>query len=401
MAVARLERVRAGDVGDVGEPRAKALVGLPVPAVERPRAAAIEEAGGLFVDRNDVGVPGRVGVQIALRLLLVSTFEQQPVADRRGPAALHEVQRGEAPEGHGLGRMNRTRIVPITPLLVGVERELVLLVALIGQPAGRVLLLREEDALRGRVRDEQPAIGRKRVGIPAGHQALVVLKAHGSKEPQLVALDRPAHAAVHVVGQLQLVRRGETARHELVVQVVRLEVVVHARREHRSGQVVAAILGHVVHAHAAGHLLGRDRGVVDDQFLRGAHVGHVVGELAARPRVADTNAVDHEAGVVAAAAVHRQRHVLQVVRAAHVGQRAARARGIHLQSGDERRQIEVAPAGRNGVHHFLREHALAVDALHVHDGASPVTVTDSSRLPTRISMLIVAVKLPVSSIPVR
>jgi hypothetical protein len=60
----------------------------------------------------------------------------------------------------------------------------------------------------------------------------------------------------------------QPARDQLVVEVVRLELVVHARREERAGQAVAAVLRHVVHAHAAGHLLGRDRGVVDHQFLR-------------------------------------------------------------------------------------------------------------------------------------
>ena len=91
------------------------------------------------------------------------------------------------------------------------------------------------------------------------------------------------------------------------------------------------------------------------------------------------------------AAMNLERGVLQIVRTADVGQRAASGLG-RRQARDEDHHVDVAPSHRNLFDHLLIEHALLRGPLDVNDRLSPVTVIVSSRAPTRRSASTVATK---------
>ena len=91
-----------------------------------------------------------------------------------------------------------------------------------------------------------------------------------------------------------------------------------------------------------------------------------------------------------------RRHVglLHRARAANVGL-------IEQHAGHELRHRVDAATGRQRIERLTAENLDARRARNVPTGDSPVTVTVSSRIPTRISMLIVAVKSVGSSRPSR
>jgi hypothetical protein len=293
-------------------------------------------------------------------------FDEHLVRDRRRPAALDQTKHREPIRHPRLRRHARAAVVPDAGLIVGIERELVPRRRLSGQTNTKALLRDLKRFLIVQVRRIRPfrGIAGVEIRILAGDVVLIRLHASRREEPQPVSENRTADGRIDVVGEFHRVWRRQTRRLQLGRQVVVLPPPVHAGREERSAQTVAAFFRHDVDARTCERELRLHRAVVDADFLRGARVGHVVREFTRRQHVAETDAVVLETRVRRTAAVNRERRVLQIVRAADVLQAAASGlRG--LDAWNQHDFVDVAASGGNRFDHFLREHALFLRALHV------------------------------------
>ena len=299
-----------------------------------------------------------------LAVIGTAHLEQQAVGERRCPAGQHDLVRRKTVAHERLRRHGLPSVVPRPPLLLEEHGQLVLRVDLVGDAAVRALLQDIEHTPLARVGHIGPGVDVAGVEVleDARDVVLVVLESRRGVEPDLILGNRAAERRVDVVRLLQRIRRRQAACLEILGIVVALKRGVGAGGEDRRAEGVAAIPWNVVHADAAGDLLGRAGGVVDRHFLGAAHIGSEVGAVPGPEDVPDGYAVDRRPLIFRAAAVNRDERVLQIVRAADVAQ-AARAERHHPR--DEDRQVDEAAPGRNGRDDVGGDRALLFRALDV------------------------------------
>ena len=154
---------------------------------------------------------------------------------------------------------------------------------------------------------------------------------------------------------------AEPLRAELVREVVALQRLVGEREDRRVAERVAAVLGHEVDAHAAGRQVGAERRGVDGDFRGRAHVRRLAADVAAGLQCHRVDAVDGDALIDGAAAVHGE--ALTDV----LNQRAADVVAAAERARNHASQAEVVARARQRVDHFRVQHALLRQRLHVHD----------------------------------
>ncbi len=198
--------------------------------------------------------------------------------------------------------------------------------------------------------------------VPAGHE-----------EPEPVAHDRSAQRDVVVEDALDVRHRFQTARAQLVAEVVALQAAGRVAGERRAPERVPAVLGHHADADAArerlrgdgarlvAHLLVREIVVIDRRIA--AVTVHGCG----------SESVDLHRHVARLGAVDREIRDLVALRSADIrpGNRHARCR-----DGDG---LKV-PRGGQRVEQFARQHVLRLRALDVHERRRP---RDGDRLLNR------------------
>ena len=161
--------------------------------------------------------------------------------------------------------------------------------------------------------------------------------------------------------RLDLVRRRQTGRLELRREIAALQPRAREGAEERSPHDVAAFRRDEIGANAAERLGGVGGGDIDRDLLVLTHVGHTLGRGSGLKRL-HGDAIGQRLQVSGAAAVHGERCAGR-----DVADGAADVRRADVDPGNERRHERGHPVDGQRVQRLSVQHALAPDALHVHD----------------------------------
>ena len=401
--VPELHAVRPGDIRGVEEP-----VG-PVGLVDQPvlRAVIHQPDGALRVDhrlvlRHPNQVPRRIRIELAVAPLVVGVaeagFEEQPVRDRRRPArGLHALWTELAVTVRFRSRQSRRRRAaercraaarPAHGLFIPRERELVPLRGLPRDARRVVLPLAVVEGRLAEIRSVGPLRRVARVGVVVDVQDVAArpLLADAHVVPELVPQDRAADRRVEVVDVVGRIRCPRTPRLQIGGIVVRLHAFREAGPRDQAAHPVAALPRHDVHLHARGFEFTEAARRHHRHFHRIADVGRIVRWLVATRRIADVQAVNREARLDAAAAVHGKDREHRT--GVDVGD-------VRLQARDGGEQIAVAADAWKAPHRLVVERDGAPRALHVDhrrftgdgdglcDGADPHLCVDLDNAGTR------------------
>ena len=153
-------------------------------------------------------------------------------------------------------------------------------------------------------------------------------------------------------------RRAQTGVFQRLGVVAALHRAVGEIGEEGSPVGVGARARNQAHHGAAHFRFAQASGGREDDFLRVAASGHIVGDAAAALRRADRHAIDLESALAERTAVNRERD----------GRRSGNPADILCRGGDarhQRREAEIGAPGRNGVDDVLPQRLLRLRALHV------------------------------------
>ena len=231
---------------------------------------------------------------------------------------------------------------------IDVRRELVAGRELRCQPHGELI-----EAL---IVDSGAAVRIKAVGNDVGVRDVAI----GSKQPQLVPLDRPAHRHVRVVHVFGSIALPEPLLLKLRREVVALKRAARVPGEARATEGIAAFARDQVDMDARrGHFSARRAGLHRD-FLR-HRIVVVRLRLAAEVHRIHLHAVDVN-GVVGC------RHPVQQQPLLRRSSRSADRLSVGLHANRKRAQLGIRPARRNRIHQLALQDRRVLRALDVDDG---------------------------------